>query len=164
MDKAYSHKEVEDKIYKKWEESGSFKPEVNPDGDPFSIILPPPNVTGTLHIGHALMLTIEDILIRYHRMKGDMTLWLPGTDHAAIATQSKVEERLYKEEEKTRHDLGRDVFLKRVEDFASQSHDTIVSQMRKMGASVDWDREAYTLDEARSLAVRTAFKKCMIQA
>jgi len=159
MDKAYNHKDVEDKIYEKWEKSGSFKPEINPDGKPYSIILPPPNVTGTLHIGHALMLTIEDILVRYHRMKGDKTLWLPGTDHAAIATQSKVEERLYKEEEKTRHDLGREEFLKRVEDFASQSHDTIVSQMRKMGASVDWDREAYTLDEARSLAVRTAFKK-----
>ncbi len=159
MDKAYNHKEVEDKIYQKWEESGSFKPEVNPDGEPYSIVLPPPNVTGTLHIGHALMLTIEDILIRYHRMKGDKTLWLPGTDHAAIATQSKVEERLYKEEEKTRHDLGREEFLEKVEAFALESHDTIVSQMRKMGASVDWSREAYTLDEARSLAVRTAFKK-----
>ena len=159
MDKAYNHKDVEEKIYKKWEDSGSFKPEVNPDGEPYSIILPPPNVTGTLHIGHALMLTIEDILIRYHRMKGDKTLWLPGTDHAAIATQSKVEEKLYKEEEKTRHDLGREEFLKRVESFATESHDTIVGQMRKMGASVDWDREAFTLDSDRSLAVRTAFKK-----
>lgn len=159
MDKAYNHQDVEDKIYKKWEESGSFKPEVNPNGNPYSIILPPPNVTGTLHIGHALMLTIEDILVRYHRMKGDRTLWLPGTDHAAIATQSKVEEKLYKEDEKTRHDLGREEFLKKVEEFASSSHDTIVSQMRKMGASVDWDREAYTLDDERSLAVKTAFKK-----
>lgn len=158
MDKAYNHSDVEDKIYKQWEDSGSFKPEINPNGNPYSIVLPPPNVTGTLHIGHALMLTIEDILIRYHRMKGDKTLWLPGTDHAAIATQTKVEEKLYKEEEKTRHDLGRVEFLKKVEDFASESHDTIVSQMRKMGASVDWSREAYTLDEARSLAVRTAFK------
>lgn len=158
MDKTYDHKKVEDKIYKKWEDSGSFKPEVNPNGEPYSIVLPPPNVTGTLHVGHALMLTIEDILIRYHRMKGDRALWLPGTDHAAIATQAKVEEILYKNEEKTRHDLGREEFIKKVEDFASQSHDTIVNQIRKMGASVDWDREAYTLDENRSLAVRTAFK------
>jgi valyl-tRNA synthetase len=159
MDKAYDHKKVEEDIYKKWAESGSFKPEINPDGKPYSIVLPPPNVTGTLHIGHALMLTIEDILIRYHRMKGDKTLWLPGTDHAAIATQSKVEEKLYKEEEKTRHDLGREEFLKRVEAFAQESHDTIVGQMKKMGASVDWSREAYTLDAERNLAVRTAFKK-----
>ncbi len=159
MDKAYDHKSVEDKIYKKWEDSGSFRPEINPNGKPFSIILPPPNVTGTLHIGHALMLTIEDILIRYHRMKGDKTLWLPGTDHAAIATQSKVEEKLYKQEGKTRHDLGREEFLKRVEEFAKESQDTIEDQMRKMGASVDWSREAYTLDDARNLAVRTAFKK-----
>lgn len=158
MDKAYDHKSVEGKIYKKWEESGSFKPEINPDGKPFGIILPPPNVTGTLHIGHALMLTIEDIIVRYHRMKGDKTLWLPGTDHAAIATQSKVEEKLYKQEGKTRHDLGRIDFLKLVEDFAKESHDTIENQIRKMGASVDWSREAYTLDAPRSLAVRTAFK------
>lgn len=159
MEKAYNHQDVEDKIYKIWEESRSFKPEVNPEGEPFSIILPPPNVTGTLHIGHALMLTIEDILIRYHRMKGDKTLWLPGTDHAAIATQSKVEEKIYKQENKTRHDLGREEFLKIVEEFAKESHDTIVGQIKKMGASVDWDREAYTLDSERSLAVRTAFKK-----
>ena len=98
MDKSYDHSGVEEKIYKKWEDGGYFKPEVNPNGKPYSIVLPPPNVTGTLHIGHALMLTIEDILIRYHRMKGDKAVWVPGTDHAAIATQSKVEERLYKEE------------------------------------------------------------------
>jgi len=159
MDKSYDHSGVEEKIYKKWEDGGYFKPEVNPNGKPYSIVLPPPNVTGTLHIGHALMLTIEDILIRYHRMKGDKAVWVPGTDHAAIATQSKVEERLYKEEGKTRHDLGREEFLKRVEAFALESHDTIVSQMRKMGASVDWGREAYTLDADRNLAVRAAFKK-----
>jgi valyl-tRNA synthetase len=159
MDKAYNHKEIEEKIYRNWEESGSFKPEVNPNGKPFSIVLPPPNVTGNLHIGHALMLTIEDILVRYHRMKGEKTLWLPGTDHAAIATQSKVEEKIYKRENKTRHDLGREEFLKRVEDFAKESHDHIVMQIRRIGASVDWSREAYTLDQQRNLAVRTAFKK-----
>lgn len=159
MDKAYNPKDVEEKLYNMWEQRGYFKPEVNPKGKPYSIVLPPPNVTGTLHNGHALMLVIQDILIRYHRMKGFKTLWLPGTDHAAIATQSKVEGILYKEEEKTRHDLGREAFLKRVEDFAQESHDTIVHQIKKMGASVDWDREAYTLDEQRNLAVRTAFKK-----
>jgi valyl-tRNA synthetase len=159
MDKVYDHKQVEEKLYQTWEEKGYFKPEVNPKGKPFSLILPPPNVTGTLHIGHALMLVIEDILVRYHRMKGFQTLWLPGTDHAAIATQSKVESILYKEEEKTRYDLGREDFLKRVNSFAQQSHDTIVHQIKRMGASVDWDRESYTLDEARTLAVRTAFTK-----
>jgi valyl-tRNA synthetase len=156
MDKAYNHKEIEDKLYKMWEEKGYFKP--SGKGKPFSIVLPPPNVTGTLHMGHALMLVIEDILVRYHRMKGDNTMWLPGTDHAAIATQSKVEAILYKEEEKTKDDLGREAFLKRVEAFAQQSHDTIVNQMKKMGASVDWEKEAYTLDEERNFAVRTAFK------
>jgi len=159
MDKAYNHKDVEEKLYKEWEEKGYFKPEINPDGKPFTIMLPPPNVTGTLHMGHALMLVIQDILIRYHRMKGDKALWLPGTDHAAIATQSKVESILYKEEEKTRFDLGREEFLKRVEKFAKDSHDTIVHQMRCMGASIDWDREAYTLDQSRNLAVNTAFKQ-----
>lgn len=159
MDKTYDHKQVEEKIYQKWEEGGYFKPEIHPQGKPFTIVLPPPNVTGTLHIGHALMLVIEDILVRYHRMRGDAALWLPGTDHAAIATQSKVEALLYKEEEKTRFDLGREEFLKRVAQFAKESHDTIERQIRKMGASVDWDREAYTLDEARNLAVRTAFTR-----
>ncbi len=159
MDKVYDQKSVESKWYKVWEDQGYFRPEINPDGEPYSIVLPPPNVTGTLHIGHALMLTVEDILIRYHRMKGFKTLWLPGTDHAAIATQSKVESIMFKDEGKTRHDLGREEFLRRVEDFAQNSHDTIVSQMKAMGASVDWSREAYTLDEVRSKAVRTAFTK-----
>src|SRR5581483_9470246 len=128
---------------------GYFKPEIHPEGKPYSIVLPPPNVTGTLHIGNAVMLVMEDLLIRYHRMKGNKTLWLPGTDHAAIATQSKVESELYKKEEKTRYDLGREDFLKRVEEFAQQSHDTIVHQIKRMGASVDWTREAYTLDSNR---------------
>lgn len=156
MDKGYDHKQIEDKLYKMWEEKGYFKPQG--EGKPFSIVLPPPNVTGTLHMGHALMLVIEDILVRYHRMKGDKTLWLPGTDHAAIATQSKVEAMLWKDEEKTKDDLGREEFLRRVESFAQQSHDTIVNQMKKIGASVDWTREAYTFDEERNFAVRTAFK------
>ena len=122
-------------------------------------MLPPPNVTGVLHLGHASTLTIEDIMVRFARMKGMRTLWLPGTDHAAIATQSKVEKILEKEEGKRKTDLGREEFLKRVNSFAQNSHDIIVSQMKKMGSSVDWSREAFTLDEKRNLAVRTAFKK-----
>ncbi len=159
--KPYNPQETEDKIYKLWEEGGFFKPEAvkSDSAETFSISLPPPNVTGTLHMGHAAMLAIEDILVRYNRMKGKKTLWLPGTDHAAIATQSKVEEILYKKEKKTKHDLGREKFLNRVEKFAEESHDTIIKQIKKMGASVDWTREAFTLDEKRSLAVRTAFKK-----
>lgn len=164
--KAYDPKQWEDTLYRKWEESGFFNPDIcvekgvtATDAKPFSIVLPPPNVTGTLHAGHAAMLAIEDAVVRYHRMKGERTLWIPGTDHAAIATQSKVEKILIKEEGKSRHDLGREEFLKRVEAFAQDSHDTIVHQTKKMGSSLDWSREAYTLDDKRSLAVRTAFKK-----
>jgi valyl-tRNA synthetase len=159
--KPYSPQETEDKIYKLWDEGGFFNPDNSKtDSDEtFSITLPPPNVTGTLHMGHAAMLAIEDILVRYNRMKGKKTLWVPGTDHAAIATQSKVEEILYKKEKKTRHDIGREDFLDRVNKFAQECHDTIVNQIKKMGASVDWSREAFTLDEERSFAVRTAFKR-----
>ncbi|MEI7462782.1 MAG: valine--tRNA ligase, partial [Candidatus Taylorbacteria bacterium] len=121
--------------------------------------LPPPNVTGMLHMGSALMLAIEDIMVRYARMNGKNTLWLPGTDHAAIATQSVVEKDIQKKEGKSRHDIGREELLLRVDAYAKQSHDTIVRQMKKMGCSVDWSREAFTLDEKRNLSVKTAFKK-----
>lgn len=159
--KPYNPKESEDGIYKHWEVSGFFTPEKtgSPDSARFSITLPPPNVTGTLHMGHAAMLAIEDIAVRFERMRGKTTLWLPGTDHAAIATQVKVEELLYKKEKKTRHDLGREEFLRRVEAYAKESHDTIVTQIKKMGASIDWSREAFTLDEKRHRAVIAAFKK-----
>lgn len=160
----YEPGSTEDRIYKFWLETGLFNPEkciaegyTSPDAEPFTIVLPPPNVTGTLHLGHAAMLAIEDILIRYKRMQGYRTLWLPGTDHAAIATQSKVEKILSKDGIR-KHDLGREEFLKRVEAFAQDSHDTIVSQVKAMGASVDWSREAYTLDKIRERAVYTAFK------
>ncbi len=163
--KPYNPKETEDKIYKAWEESGFFNPDIcvekgiiDENSPAFSIILPPPNVTGSLHTGHALMLVIEDIMVRYKRMQGYKTLWLPGTDHAAIATQSKVEKILEKEKIR-KADLGREEFLKRVEEYAKNSHDTIVTQTKKMGATLDWSREAFTLDEKRSLAVKTAFKK-----
>ena len=164
--KAYEPKKYEDNIYKRWEDSEFFDPDkcvekgiASKKAKHFSIVLPPPNVTGTLHMGHAAMLAIEDVMVRYHRMKGDRTLWVPGTDHAAIATQSKVEKIILKEEKKTRHDLGREELLKRVNKFAQESHDTIVHQTKKMGASLDWNREAFTLDEPRNLAVRTVFKK-----
>jgi len=158
--KPYNPQETESKIYKLWEESGFFNPDNLPGNrqKPYTVIMPPPNVTGVLHMGHALMLTLEDILIRYKRMRGFKTLWLPGTDHAAIATQSRVEKDIYKKEGKSRHDLGREEFLKRVTTFAKESHDTIVSQIKVMGASCDWSREAFTLDEKRNLAVRTMFK------
>lgn len=161
----YNSKNTEDRISKIWEDSGFYNPDemiaanlTSPDAEPFSIVLPPPNVTGTLHTGHASMLAIEDIMVRYQRMLGKRTLWLPGTDHAAIATQSKVEKLLQKEKIR-KHDLGREKFLERVNEFAQNSHDTIVSQCKKMGASLDWSREAFTLDKQRELAVHTAFKK-----
>ncbi|MGB0757508.1 MAG: valine--tRNA ligase [Patescibacteria group bacterium] len=164
--KAYNASNHEDAIYKKWLDKNAFNPDTaikkgltSKDAEHFSIVLPPPNVTGTLHLGHAVMLAIEDVMTRYNRMQGKRTLWLPGTDHAAIATQSKVEKILFEEEGKTRHDLGRSKFLEKVEKFAQDSHDTIVHQSMKMGASLDWSREAYTLDEKRNLAVKTVFKK-----
>ena len=161
--KPYNPVETEDRIYELWEKSGFFDPDKLPErnkkGEPFSIVLPPPNVTGVLHMGSALMLAIEDIMVRYARMNGKKTLWIPGTDHAAIATQSVVEKDIQKKEGKSRHDLGREELLNRIEIHVKQTHDTIVSQMRKMGCSIDWSREAFTLDEKRNLAVRTAFKK-----
>lgn len=159
--KPYNFAETEPKIYKLWEESGYFNPDNLPERhkEKYTIIMPPPNVTGVLHMGHALMVTLEDIMIRYQRMRGKKTLWLPGTDHAAIATQSKVEKEIKKKEDKSRYDLGREELLKRIGAFAKESHDTITSQIKTLGASCDWSREAFTLDEKRSFAVRTVFKK-----
>ncbi len=164
--KPYDPQETEKRVYEKWAASGLFNPETSiakgftkPDAKPFTIVMPPPNVTGVLHMGHALMLTTQDIMIRFERMRGRRALWIPGTDHAAIATQSKVEKEISKKEGKSRHDLGREEMMKRIEAFAKESHDTIVSQVKVMGASCDWSREAYTLDETRNLAVRTMFRK-----
>jgi valyl-tRNA synthetase len=161
----YKPEETEDRTYEYWLKLGIFDPDVcvkqgvtKADAPTFSIVLPPPNVTGTLHMGHASMLAIEDAIVRFERMRGKRTLWLPGTDHAAIATQSKVE-KLLEKEKTSKYDLGREEFLKRVNNFAQVSHDTIVNQVKKMGSSVDWSREAFTLDERRSFAVRTAFKR-----
>ena len=162
--KPYNPADVEGSIYKTWEESGFFNPDVciekgmtQPDAEHFSIILPPPNVTGTLHTGHAFMLVIQDIMVRFARMQGKKTLWIPGTDHAAISTESVIVKQLAKEGT-TKFELGREEFLKRVNAFAQESHDTIVGQTKKMGASLDWSREAFTLDQQRHHAVVTAFK------
>lgn len=164
--KPYDPQTTEPRIYKTWEESGYFNPDrmiadnlTESDAEPYSIVLPPPNVTGRLHMGHALMLAIEDVFVRFNRMRGRRTLWIPGTDHAAIATQSVVEKDISKKEGKSRHDLGREELLKRVEAFATESHDTIVGQLKTMGASLDWSREAFTLDETRTRAVREVFKR-----
>ena len=162
--KPYNPQEQEPKMLELWEGSGYANPDTmiaagltKPDAPTYSIVLPPPNVTGTLHMGHAAMLAVQDILIRYHRMKGFRTLWLPGTDSAAIATQSKVETDIYKKEKKTRHDLGREELLKRIDAFVEESKATIINQTKKMGSSLDWSRYAYTMDEPRYAAVTEAF-------
>lgn len=164
--KPYDPTRTESAIYQKWQESGFFNPDVciekgitAPDAPTFSMVLPPPNVTGILHLGSSMMCTIQDVYVRKNRMAGLRTLWVPGTDHAAIATQTVVEKKLDKEEGKRRHDLGRDEFLKRVDAFAEESKVTIQKQLRALGSSLDWSREAYTLDDKRTLAVRTVFKK-----
>src|SRR3989344_4801540 len=151
LPKAYNPKETEDKIYKLWEDSGYFNPDNLPlrqaQGKPtkiFSIALPPPNATGTLHLGHALEYSFQDAVVRYHRMKGDKVLWIPGTDHAAIATNTKVEKNLIKETGKNRHDIGREEFVKKVEKFVASSRGTMQKQLRRLGASLDWSREAFT--------------------
>lgn len=162
--KPYNPAEEEPRTIKLWDESGYANPDTMiakgltvPDAESYSVVLPPPNVTGTLHMGHAAMLAIEDILIRYARMNGKKTLWIPGTDSAAIATQAKVEKEIYKSEKKSRHDLGREELLKRIEAFTEESKTTIINQVRAMGASLDWSRYAYTLDERRYAAVMEAF-------
>jgi len=162
--KPYNHESEEAAAIKLWDTSGFANPDTcvakgisKPDAETYTIVLPPPNVTGTLHMGHAAMLAIEDILVRYARMQGKRTLWVPGTDSAAIATQSKVEGEIYKKEKKTRYDLGRDELMTRIEAFTEESKNTIINQVRAMGASLDWSRYAYTMDEPRYNAVMTAF-------
>ena len=155
--KVYDPAAVEAKWYKYWEEEGLFHAEPEPDKQPFCIVIPPPNITGQLHMGHALDNTLQDILIRYHRLKGDNTLWLPGYDHAGLATQIKVEEVLKKEEGKSRYDLGREEFLKRVWAWKEQYGDRIIEQLKRLGVSCDWERKRFTMDEGCSRAVREVF-------
>ena len=157
LPKVYSPSDFEERIYKNWCDKGYFTPDVKDDSPAFSIVIPPPNVTGQLHMGHALDETLQDILVRYKRMQGFNTLWVPGTDHAGIATQIKVEEQLRVNEGLTRYDLGRDKFLERVWDWKHQYGNRIISQLKKLGASCDWSRERFTMDEGCSKAVREVF-------
>ncbi|KZY33407.1 MULTISPECIES: valine--tRNA ligase [unclassified Oleiphilus] len=155
MDKTYQPSEIEQSWYKTWEESGYFKP--SNEGQPYTIMIPPPNVTGSLHMGHAFQDSIMDALTRYHRMKGHNTLWQVGTDHAGIATQMVVERKLAAEEGKTRHDLGREAFLDKIWDWKEESGGTITRQLRRLGASVDWDHERFTMDDGFYKAVQEVF-------
>jgi valyl-tRNA synthetase len=156
--KVYDPGLVEEKWYKFWEENGFFTTQVEPDKEPFCIVMPPPNVTGSLHLGHAMDNTLQDIVIRFRRMQGYNTLWLPGTDHAGIATQARVEEQLASENT-NKHKLGREKFLERVWAWKEEYGGTITKQLRKLGASCDWPRERFTMDEGCSRAVREVFVK-----
>ncbi|MCR5725090.1 MAG: valine--tRNA ligase [Treponema sp.] len=166
LEKAYNPKDFEDRIYAQWVEEGYFHPHTdeaspvhaqkNTTNIKYTVVIPPPNVTGVLHMGHALNNTLQDIVVRYHRMRGDNTLWVPGTDHAGIATQNVVERQL-KKEGKTRNDLGREKFIERTWEVTHDHHDTIVKQQKKLGNSVDWSRERFTYDEGLSKAVRDVF-------
>jgi len=157
--KTYEAKGVEDGMYKAWEDAGVFVPDKKASGEPFSVSMPPPNATGTLHLGHAVMLAIEDIMTRHARMNDRPALWVPGTDHASIATENKVEKILLDEQKKTKQELGRKKFLAEVESFVAGSQSTIKNQVRKMGASCDWNHERYTLDHGLSRAVQEVFVK-----
>lgn len=156
LDKTYTPKDVEERIYDQWESSGAFACGNKPGADAYTIVIPPPNVTGNLHMGHALNNTLQDILIRYKRMQGLDVLWQPGTDHAGIATQMLVERQM-EAENLTRHDLGREKFLERVWDWKAESGGNITRQLRRLGASCDWDRERFTMDEGLSKAVQKVF-------
>ena len=164
LPKAYDFKDTEERIYAMWEKGGYFKPwndpnkkGFDPSVKPFVITIPPPNVTGELHLGHAMFVSMEDLMTRYHRMKGYSTLWVPGSDHAGIATQLMVERHLLKTEEVTREELGREEFVKRTWDWKEKYGGIITTQIRRLGASCDWDRERFTLDDGLSRAVREAF-------
>ena len=154
--KAYAPKEFEDRIYESWESAGYFKPAGEPGKKPFVIVIPPPNVTGVLHMGHGLNNSLQDIAIRYNRMLGRPTLWVPGSDHAGIATQHVVEKKL-RAKGILRRDLGREKFVEETWKVANEHHDIIKKQLEKIGSSCDWTRERFTLDEGLSKAVREVF-------
>src|SRR5258707_8449758 len=159
IDKSYQPSKVEDRIYAAWEEAGAFlsgRPERR-DAAPYSIVIPPPNVTGSLHMGHALNNTLQDVLARFERMRGKDVLWQPGTDHAGIATQMVVERQLMERQEPNRRAMGREAFVKRVWDWKAESGGIITRQLRRLGASCDWSRERFTMDEGLSRAVRKVF-------
>src|SRR5262245_8498883 len=156
LDKTFSPKEVEARLYAQWEQSGAFRAGARSDAESFSIVIPPPNVTGNLHIGHALNNTLQDALARYERMRGKNVLWQPGTDHAGIATQLVVERELAKRQ-LNRVRMGREAFLAEVWKWKEESGGTIVRQLRRLGASADWSRERFTMDEGLSRAVLKVF-------
>src|SRR3990167_6090317 len=158
MDKVYKHQEVEKKWYAFWEKEGFFTPKTDPKKKPYTIIMPPPNANGYLHIGHAAFLTLEDIMIRYHRMKGEVTLWLPGADHDGILTQVVFERKLEKEEHKSRFDLGREEFVRRSMEFTLKNKEVMERQMKAIGASCDWSRESFTLDPKFNKPIYQTFK------
>jgi valyl-tRNA synthetase len=157
LDKTFDPQSAEPRLYKRWEESGAFAPIADPAAETFSIVIPPPNVTGSLHIGHALNNTLQDVLIRFERMRGKAALWVPGTDHAGIATQMVVERQLAQEGNASRRDLGREAFVERIWEWKAKSGGTITNQLRRLGASCDWSHERFTLDEGLSAAVRKVF-------
>ena len=157
LPKVYEPQKVEKKIYDMWMQGGYFKGEIDPDKEPFSIVMPPPNVTGQLHMGHALDATLQDILTRYKRMQGYSAMWLPGQDHAGIATQIRVEQELREKEGLSRYDLGREKFLERVWDWKNQFGNRIIEQQKSLGVSCDWDRNRFTMDETCARAVRETF-------
>lgn len=157
LEKSYNHNNIEGALYKKWEEAGYFKPEIHPEGKPFTIVMPPPNITGQLHLGHAFDGTIQDILTRYKRMKGYSALWLPGEDHASIATEVKLVEKINNDYGKTKEEFGREAFLEEAWEWSRYYRERIAKQFRKLGASCDWSRERFTMDEGCSEAVKEFF-------
>ncbi|NQU07641.1 MAG: class I tRNA ligase family protein, partial [Candidatus Abyssubacteria bacterium] len=157
ISKVYDPHAVEEKWYRYWLEKKYFHSKPNPDKKPYCIVIPPPNVTAELHMGHAFNNTIQDIFIRYHRMRGEESMWMPGTDHAGIATQNVVERSLAKDEGVTRHDLGREEFVGRVWQWREKYGSQITSQLKRLGCSCDWDRERFTMDEGLSRAVTEVF-------
>ena len=161
LDKTYAFRDIEEKWYARWESGGAFAAGRRPQAPPFTIVIPPPNVTGSLHMGHALNNTLQDILIRHARMRGCDTLWQPGTDHAGIATQMVVERQLAREGT-TRQQLGRERFIERVWSWKADSGGAIIAQLRRLGASCDWSRERFTMDEGLSAAVgKVRSRSCM---
>lgn len=158
MEKRFDFKKREDKLYKTWEENGYFKAKKVEGKKPFVIVMPPPNVTAKLHMGHALDNTIQDVFIRYHRLKGEPTLWIPGTDHASIATEVKVVEKL-KQDGKTKTSIGRDAFLKEAWEWKEKYGGQITQQLRKLGCSCDWEKERFTMDKGCSDAVTYVFEQ-----
>ncbi|TVR82961.1 MAG: valine--tRNA ligase, partial [Rhodospirillales bacterium] len=156
LNKTYRPADIEARHYDEWEKAGAFACGRRPNAEPFTIVIPPPNVTGTLHMGHALNNTLQDILVRFRRMQGRDVLWQPGMDHAGIATQMVVERQLAKEG-LTRHDLGREAFIERIWKWKAESGGAIIGQLRRLGASCDWSRERFTMDDGLSLAVRKVF-------